>query len=806
MSIRLNFRVIRMKKVLYHFGSYSIDIPARQLWRVDQLLSVSAVMFDLIAYLLQHRERAVGRDELISAVWGSAEVSDSVFAKTLFKCRRVLGDSGDEQCVIRTVPRFGFHWIAPVRLEFPDDEAPAALASVSAPGRSDRSHDSGILFHGWRALALLAVVFPLLLSGSSQPYSDFTKTIDGWASPESIPANAGQMAVLPVHVEAEPEDAWLRFGVMDMIAGRLREAGAHVVTSEMVVRLMAEDGSIDTATLQSVTGAQRLVTVSLRRADGDWTLSLSLDGDAAIRHSLAVQNADPLMAGKHAADALLARLGLVPRDDPIALAEDPDLTRVLQRIQAALLIGNVAEARRWWTALSDEQQQLPESRLRRGFIEYRAGDIETAYQSFSALAGDLDRIEPGGDAFHGRVLAALARSATILNKTSEAEAAINHAIELFETSGNSLDLGRAYIGRASLLASQGRYLEGSGDISRARATLHSSGDAYQLAMVDYLDVLFQGRIARTLEVPAALDSLAERFEHMGALVESAHLLSNRVLIEVNLLRCHDALHSSDRAYALLDQVQNSRTRHIVQYARAIALYCTGQTTDADILLSRLDSEIPAAHQDELLAMLRSQRAEIERVSGRPGNARLLAQWVRDHALVPDYAPVRAAGWYELVRADLESGVVAQALDESEALLRWAETSGEPAAEVYAYLALARSVAANGSDNEAQAWYERAWRKIEDTGLPVERVLVADAYGQALLDAGDADRAIEVIGKVGRFAEQDYHAALLQARLHHFLGDQDAWRRALKHARSLAGERRIPPDLEQAIAPASPVAH
>ncbi|MET0225361.1 MAG: winged helix-turn-helix domain-containing protein, partial [Dokdonella sp.] len=96
-----------MSQPVYRFGSYRIDSSARELQHAGELVVLSPKVFDCLAYLIAHRDRAVGRDELIAAVWGKADVSDTLLGQTLLKARRVVGDTGNEQNAIRTIPRFG---------------------------------------------------------------------------------------------------------------------------------------------------------------------------------------------------------------------------------------------------------------------------------------------------------------------------------------------------------------------------------------------------------------------------------------------------------------------------------------------------------------------------------------------------------------------------------------------------------------------------------------------------------------------------------------------------------------------------
>ncbi|MEO6688171.1 MAG: transcriptional regulator, partial [Dokdonella sp.] len=98
----------------YRFDRFELDPATRELHENGERLVLPARAFDCLAYLIQHRDRAVGRDELIAAVWGRVEVSDALLSHTIVRIRRSLGDTGNEQRTIRTVPRFGYRWIGAI--------------------------------------------------------------------------------------------------------------------------------------------------------------------------------------------------------------------------------------------------------------------------------------------------------------------------------------------------------------------------------------------------------------------------------------------------------------------------------------------------------------------------------------------------------------------------------------------------------------------------------------------------------------------------------------------------------------------
>jgi adenylate cyclase len=72
-------------------------------------------VFDLLDYLIRNRERVVSKDDLINAVWNGRSVSDAALTTRLNVARSAIGDSGEEQRLIKTLPRKGFRFVGQVR-------------------------------------------------------------------------------------------------------------------------------------------------------------------------------------------------------------------------------------------------------------------------------------------------------------------------------------------------------------------------------------------------------------------------------------------------------------------------------------------------------------------------------------------------------------------------------------------------------------------------------------------------------------------------------------------------------------------
>ncbi len=110
----------------YLFEEYAFDTDRRELHRGADVVSVAPQVFDLLDYLIRNRERVVSKDDLIDAIWNGRSVSDAALTTRLNAARTAIGDSGEEQRLIKTLPRKGFRFVGPVR----EAPGPAGLATA----------------------------------------------------------------------------------------------------------------------------------------------------------------------------------------------------------------------------------------------------------------------------------------------------------------------------------------------------------------------------------------------------------------------------------------------------------------------------------------------------------------------------------------------------------------------------------------------------------------------------------------------------------------------------------------------------
>jgi TolB-like protein/cytochrome c-type biogenesis protein CcmH/NrfG len=114
----------------YSFETYALDTATRELKRADRLVPIEPQVFDVLTFLIANRNRVVTKDELVDSIWQGRTISESTLTSRINAARKAIGDSGDQQILIRTFHRKGFRFVGALH---PDTDAAPAVPLADRP-------------------------------------------------------------------------------------------------------------------------------------------------------------------------------------------------------------------------------------------------------------------------------------------------------------------------------------------------------------------------------------------------------------------------------------------------------------------------------------------------------------------------------------------------------------------------------------------------------------------------------------------------------------------------------------------------
>lgn len=785
-----------MSVPIYCFRNFRLNPQAHELYQDDKLVALPLSTLDCLIYLIQHRARTVGRDELTAAVWGRTDVSDVSLSHAIMRLRRLLGDTGSDQHCIRTVQRLGYRWVLEPTLEEaapasalepnastvaePAPPAPAAPSPAVGRARARRWGLAALLL-AMIAICLLALP-PARRHGPSPAAGDVKRVA----------------MVLPATVEAPEEWAWLRLGFMDLVANRLRQGKLTTTPSETVVALV-DARALDTADADKRTDAaadtRLLIQPHVAFANGLWNVRLEARGGG--RQLLAeTQSKDVLAGGRATTDELLLKLGHTP---PASTSTEPSeaAEELMQRVSAAVLAGQLDTARALIENAPAAAKASPDIALSTASIEFFSGEYEASRKHDEAL---LDRLPAATQPrLRARVLNRLGATYFRQNRYADADAAFSEAIALLALQNEPDVLATAYTGRGAVAGQAQRLDEAAALFGQARTLHQMSNDAFGVARVDLnLGAVAMDRGQPAAAVPVFRDA-AERFETLATPEARNSALRSLADAQSMLLEHAQALATTDRFWPPEAHNRNPREGWWLTLSRAVALTGVGRLRDAEALLERVRRDSDPA--EDAVARLEAEAvlADIALLRGNPTAAAVAAAAALTPALESTNWQDYTSTWFTRVRALQRSGQLSAAAAEVGRLREWAQKLSGDRCLLYATLAQADQANAEGNRDAALRGYVEAMTRAERLGIPEDLVTVGESYVPALLAAGQVDQGSAVGGRLAQWADKDVRAAWVQAQVFLALGKSDAARTALARARQLGGERVLPGEVPTATA-------
>ena len=229
------------------FGPFTLDAQRRELLRNGEPVALERKAFDLLAFLADHPDIVVSKDDLWKHIWDSRDISESVIPQAVGKARKALAEHSEW---IATVHGVGYRFTAPVTTEREPETS-------SLPLR--RTH--------WIAWSAAVTALAIILS---------TVLLIDW----SPPLATNRIAVLPfANLSSNPELDFFGDGMADELLHELAAFEELHVASRMSSFRFRSAPNVSEPDLHEIgakLGVRYVVDGSVRLADDQFRMTVRL--------------------------------------------------------------------------------------------------------------------------------------------------------------------------------------------------------------------------------------------------------------------------------------------------------------------------------------------------------------------------------------------------------------------------------------------------------------------------------------------------------------------------------------------------
>lgn len=792
----------KLEKPVIRFGDYVLDVARRELTLAGEAVVVQPRVFDLLVYLVEHRARAVDKDEIQDAVWPGVVVTETALTRAVMKARRAVGDDASQQGVIKTIHGHGYRFVANVDVVATAGAEPATRLepgtqktdpapdrqTVPNPAPASSADPVSSRWPRWSFAAVLGTAALALI----------------WILVRPTPgvATGTRIAVLPVVNDTGDQALdWARLGLMSLASGLLQNAGnLAIVPDAKVVALSGNfpDGGGGLADrLRQAYGATHVIAMRLERSGellrmnytletpkgdeklgtmvGDESTELTrgvvrsvvsgLSGHRRMRESAEAISQDPFVNEAHARGMSASLDGrCVEAKDLFKVAMDAEPELFAPRhgyAECARILGETADAETVLDELIAAQRSagadrpLAEALNTLGVLYNRSGRIDAAQTTLDEALVVATRVEDAD--LVGKVLANLAIVSEDQNLFDDARALVGRAMLAYETAGRATPPGQLYSLLANIGMQQGELDEAETHLSRALEAYRLIGDRRREAMM--------------INNTGFLRRLQGRLDE----AESYHLRSLAIREEIG------------------DRVGVGRIRGML----AIIYENRGQFDAArDSAAAAL--EIARETNDRLFeGTSLSQLADAERELGETeaavnhfGEAREVFESIKDTMRVLQID-------IRLARIGLAAGEIEPARQAALEALEHSRAGSLSIPEVEALELLGDAAAASNDRAGAIESYAATLERVRTLSWDSKETTIAIKLAGAYLDTEDTDLAEPLVGLISQQPET-FASAKLRARFAALNGHRDEAVTHMQRARALAGARWSPGDEQRLL--------
>ncbi|HXA52477.1 MAG TPA: winged helix-turn-helix domain-containing protein, partial [Candidatus Acidoferrum sp.] len=242
---------MRERQQFYAFGPFVLDTARHLVSRHSEPVALTPKSYDTLLVLVESGGNLMSKDELMNAMWPDHSVEEANLTQQISTIRKVLGDSGERDQFIVTVPGRGYRFAVPVRA-WSEEASPAQTVAVESAPPAGRPWKGRALV---LALAIAAITVGFVAMRPRAPKS---------------------LAVLPFqNLTRDPNLSYLGFSLADAIITKLDYVTSLTVRPSYAVERY-RDKAVDLRTVARELHVDTLLTGSFLREGKDLRITVQL--------------------------------------------------------------------------------------------------------------------------------------------------------------------------------------------------------------------------------------------------------------------------------------------------------------------------------------------------------------------------------------------------------------------------------------------------------------------------------------------------------------------------------------------------
>lgn len=733
----------------YQFVNCLLDPASRTLTRAGESIDIQSQVFDLLYYLVRHRNQVITKQVLLEQVWGHTHLTDATIGQAIRKARQAVGDDGKRQEIIRTVHGQGFNFVAAVRVlseQQTKTESISEQANKTSPATISPTHKAGIQRKAWMVgLFLLAVFTVGIISVLQQD--------------NRLQARAAQtLSLFPFSNNTGNEDLdWFEHGLAGTVGMLLEQAGEFKVRSPDRDSDELADG--DLAARTAIFGSLVGMTAAISMEDEQFKVSWQVvqAGDKLTQGSF--KTASSTTIARQLAERFLEEINARP-SIPIAelpLLKDALALELYSRGTEALYRDDRPQAIALLQAAQARAPQLPMLQVATAVANFDAGNVS---QSLAVYREQLDALPADAGDARAQLEYEIGTRSWFAGAIDEAEILLEKVV--LQTSTDSALHATALNSLALVLQSQSRYDEAWERARQAEVRFEQMNDPYHLSMVlTNLGYMAEdlGRLSEAGDHHQGALDIRQRYQFPSLIAASQYGLARIERRQGNFERADVLLNESlttVRAMQLpFDEFDNLEELAELRMRQGRFDESLETLNAARALAIEADDPLGVAWADEVAVRLQIRQGTADRETLTKISSVLAA--FKD---MGDLENARLAE-LELVHVQILLGELANATAALEAI-DTAPIKRNPALDIYWQQLSAELMLLKGDDLGAEQAFADAMRIARKTGVQDLEAELALRLGQLALQNQELATAQRLLAIAQSWSGDYYRTELLAA--------------------------------------------